>query len=378
MIKLLLGILLLCFTSPVISSDDDVFDLAAKYNATKKGLSKLELKKRRVLAEIYSIEKKTNKLVLQKTELDEDKMNLDAKLSNISKRVIEIERQIQTLIPDLVERLSFADQINGLPWLYTFLTAQSLNELDTTFETAKFINQQQSEKVVEFIGLMKELEEKKKKLNVTALKIVNLRKDLLKKKKDIESNQTHKNKFLKNLERRLTSEKINLKKIKGKGEKALKDSFFSDLHILFGSRFFDQKGKLPHPVDGPVTHGYGLNKGLLPDRIQLVHKGYFYGSATDQFVKSISDGRVRYVGPAQGYGQIVVIDHGSRYYSTYANLQKTNVKVNQEVNQGDPIGVTGFGHIQFGTGLYFEIRHFSQPQNPEDWLKKPAKHLANL
>lgn len=357
---------------------EDVFDLAARYNASKKDLNELESKKRKVMAEIYAIEKETNKLVLQKTELDEEKLNLDAQLANISRKIVEIEKQIESMIPELVERLAFAEQVNGLPWIYAMLTAQSLNELDTTFETARYINEQQSTKVFEFVELTEALSAKKKELNKTAIEIVKLRQTLRKKEAQIEKNQIDKKKFLTSLEKRLAAEQKNLKSLKGQGKAALKDSFFADLHILFGSGFFDQKGSLPHPVNKPIKHTYGLNKGLLADRIQLVHKGYFYQSEKSDEVSVVSDGRVRYVGPAKGYGQTVVIDHGSRYYTTYANLAEAKVKINQEVRQGDLVGVTGYDHLQFGPGLYFEIRHFSQPQNPEDWLKKSSKHLANL
>ncbi len=372
-------IIIFVFSSSCLAvAEEDVFDLAAKYNAAKKDVSLLETRKREVLSEIYSIEKETNKLVLQKTELDEEKLNLDGKLANVSKRIVEIERKVSSMIPDLVDRLAFTDQISGLPWIYTIMTAQSLNDLDNTYETARYINEQQGEKVVEFVRLTNSLKTQKAELKKTALKIVNLQKDLKGKERLIENNQKNKKKFLKNLERRLAAEKTNLKKIKGKGKKALENSFFKDLHLLFGSRFFDQKGELPQPIEAPLAHEYGLNKGLLPDRIQLVHKGHFYRTRGQQDAKSVSAGRVRFVGAAKGYGQVVLIDHGSRYYSTYANLASVAVKSNQEVKQGEVIGSTGFDHLQFGTGLYFEIRHFSQPQNPDSWLKKPNEHLANL
>ncbi len=370
---------LVLFLIPTFAfAEEDVFDLAAKYNATKKDLNNLESQKRKVLSDIYTIEKETNKLVLKKTELDEEKLNLDGKLSNLSKQIVEIEGKVRILIPELVERLSFADKISGLPWLYTILTAQSLSELDTTFEIAEYINEQQGEKVIEFVKLMESLKKQKTELKKTALKIVLLKKELQSQEKLIEQNQKGKKAFLKNLEKRLLTETNNLKKIKGQGKKALRTSFFKDLSLLFGSRFFDQKGQLPHPIEAPLFHEYGLNQGLLPDRVQLVHKGYFYRTHGPKKAQSISGGRVRFVGPAKGFGQVVVIDHGSRYYSTYANLKSSQLKPNQEVKQGAVVGVTGFDHLQFGTGLYFEIRHFSQPQNPENWLKKPKEHLANL
>jgi septal ring factor EnvC (AmiA/AmiB activator) len=33
------------------------------------------------------------------------------------------------------------------------------------------------------------------------------------------------------------------------------------------------------------------------------------------------------------------------------------------------IGTTGEGTTLFGQGLYFEIRHDAQPENPLDWIQ---------
>lgn len=357
---------------------EDVLDLAAKYNSAQKGVVKLETRKRQVLADIYAIEKETNKLVLQKTELGDKKLKLDGRLAEISKKIVEMEVQVREMIPDLVERLNFTDQVNSLPWFYTFLTSQSLNELDVTFEAAKQINKQQGDQLLTFVSLVEEMEDKKRELKKTALEIVQLQKSLKVKESAISSNQLNKKKILKNLERRLIAEKKSLKVIKGRGKRALKTSFFKDLDMLFGSSFFDKKGKLPEPIHRPVFHTYGLNQALLKDRVHLVHKGYFYQTFDSQPVTSVADGRIRFAGQVEGYGKVIVIDHGSRYYTVYANLNKLVGKRGQEVKPGQFIGETGFDHLQFGSGLYFEIRHFSQPQNPADWLQTKNEALANL
>jgi septal ring factor EnvC (AmiA/AmiB activator) len=359
--------------------DDEVFGLAAQYNAVKKNVTLLETKKRKVLAEIYSIEKETNKLVLEKTDLSEEKLQLDERLSTISQKIVGLERRAQSLVPELIDRLKFSNRISDLPWLYTIITAQTLGELDSTFETARHINKQQSAKIGEFVGLLKELRLRKAELNRTALGIVKLQKQLKTQEAKIETNQKNKKQLLSDLEAQIRSTQNNLQRIKGRGQQALKNSVFKDLDLLFGSQFFDQKGQLPPPINAPLFHGYGLNKGLLPNRIQLMHKGFFYRTLTDpQPVHAVSAGRVRYAGYAKGYGQVVILDHGSHYYTTYANLGETTLKTGDEVKTKQELGLTGHDHLQFGQGLYFEIRHFSQPQNPESWLKKSSKQLANL
>lgn len=359
-------------------AQDEVLDLAAEYNKIKKGVTKLEEKKRRILSEIYNIEKETNKLVLEKNDIDEKKLKLDGQLSQTSKKIVSLQNEIQTLLPDLVERVGFAEHVNDLPWFYTFLTSQSLSQLDRTLTTAAHINEQQSETVLRFLDLIKELELNQKELNKVAVEIVSTQKSLKAKELQIEKRQVEKKKYLGSLESQLNRKKIDLKTVKGRGRRALNNSIFKDMEILFGSGFFDKKGQLPHPVQSSISHGYGLNKGLLSQSIQLIHKGYFYQTLWPKEVVAVASGRVRHSGQVPGHGYVVIIDHGSRYYTTYANLGETRVRVGEEIKSGSLLGLTGHDHLQMGPGIYFEIRHFSQPQNPETWLQKPKEQLATI
>ena len=119
-----------------------------------------------------------------------------------------------------------------------------------------------------------------------------------------------------------------------------------------------------------------MNQGLLADKIQLIHKGYFYEAEPSTLVRAVAQGRVKAVKEIPSLGHLLIIDHGGHYYSVYSNLSKIHVKTNQIVTAKQRLGETGHRHLQMGVGLHFEIRHFSQPQDPEKWLKKRTQKLA--
>ena len=375
--KMALVFLIIILTNPLLA-EKDVLDIAADYNRLRKGVGNLQKEKRQILSELYKIEKDTSRLVIKKNEVNERKMKLDFSLKKVSREIVRIEAEIEKQIPDLIDRLKFTEQVNSLPWLYTFLTSQSLADLDNVFQSAKHINNHQGETLSTFIGLINNLEEHKEQLGKTALEIIKSQKELSLKEGEISKNQQSKKRILTDLNIKLKKEKKDLARVKAKGKKALENSFFTDLSLLFGSDFFDQKSLLPHPIAAAVSIPYGLSKELLQDSIQLSQKGYFYESNKAKLVSVVAPGRVRYVGQQPGYGRIVVIDHGSRYYTVYANLKSTKVKKGQEVGKKQALGLTGHSHLQWGRGLYFEIRHFSQPQDPKLWLKKEIKRLATI
>ena len=46
------------------------------------------------------------------------------------------------------------------------------------------------------------------------------------------------------------------------------------------------------------------------------------------------------------------------------------------IKAGSEIGTTGSGGLRFEPGLYFEIRHFSEPLDPGKWLQENDQRIA--
>lgn len=363
---------------PTLSLAEDIFELAEKYNVKKDQVVNLEAKRRQILGEIYGIEKETHKIVTQKAELDEKKVQLDNELNRISNRIIAIENELSELAPQLNDRMAFFEQIDSLPWFYAFLTSQTVAELDQVFNSAQVLNESQANQLVNFVKIHERLGKEKVQLTSTAKEIVKIKKEISGNESKIENNQASKSKMLKNLEKQIVHEKNYLKNLKGLGKRALKNSEYKDLEMLFSTLFFEKKSELPHPIEGDVVQKFGLNRYLGNDAIDLMHKGLFYSGGPDQEVQAVAEGRVSYVGQLAGFGWTIVIDHGGRYYTVYGNLKKSLVKSQAVVKTKQKIGSIGHEHLQYRIGLYFEVRHFSEPQDPEIWLMPRESHLATL
>ncbi len=64
----------------------------------------------------------------------------------------------------------------------------------------------------------------------------------------------------------------------------------------------------------------------------------------------------------------MVLDHGDEYYSLYAHNARTFVRESEFVEEGQLIAKVGQSPY-FGPGLYFELRHYSDPIDPILWIK---------
>jgi septal ring factor EnvC (AmiA/AmiB activator) len=129
------------------------------------------------------------------------------------------------------------------------------------------------------------------------------------------------------------------------------------------------RGSLPWPVEGPVRAGFGRRKHPRVDTY-TVHNGIEIAAAPDAPVRAVHAGRVVFAQRFLGYGLMVVVDHGAKHHSLYAQLASVRVAPGQEVAAGDVLGLADPAGPD-GPGVYFEMRYQGRPEDPESWLGKP-------
>ncbi|HGF8717753.1 TPA: peptidoglycan DD-metalloendopeptidase family protein [Neisseria meningitidis] len=126
--------------------------------------------------------------------------------------------------------------------------------------------------------------------------------------------------------------------------------------------FSRMQGRLKKPVDGVPTGLFGQNRSGGD-----VWKGVFYSTAPAT-VESIAPGTVSYADELDGYGKVVVVDHGENYISIYAGLSEISVGKGYMVAAGSKIGSSGL--LPDGEeGLYLQIRYQGQVLTPSSWIR---------
>ncbi|EJF31210.1 AmiB activator [Enterobacter sp. Ag1] len=123
------------------------------------------------------------------------------------------------------------------------------------------------------------------------------------------------------------------------------------------------RGQAYWPVRGSLLHRYG-------EQLQgeLRWKGIVIAASEGTEVKAIADGRVILADWLQGYGLVVVIEHGKGDMSLYGYNQSALVSVGTQVRAGQPIALVGSSGGQGRPSLYFEIRRQGRAVNPQPWL----------
>ncbi len=122
-------------------------------------------------------------------------------------------------------------------------------------------------------------------------------------------------------------------------------------------------GQLMWPVRGRTLHGFGEQQ-----QGELRWKGMVIEAREGSEVKAVADGRVLLADWLQGYGLMVVVEHGKGDMSVYGYNQSALVNVGAQVRAGQPIALVGTSGGQGTPSLYFEIRRQGQAVNPLPWL----------
>jgi len=126
------------------------------------------------------------------------------------------------------------------------------------------------------------------------------------------------------------------------------------------------RGALPWPVDGKVVQTFGRH--YLPKySTYTVCNGHRYSAPGGAPVRAVFPGVVAFAQHFKGYGNMVVVDHGSDVYSLVAGLATIHVRLDQRVSMGSQLGLASPPSEE--GNVYFEIRGGEEPQDPRRWLQ---------
>ncbi len=86
------------------------------------------------------------------------------------------------------------------------------------------------------------------------------------------------------------------------------------------------------------------------------HQGVDYAAPTGTPAQSVGDGTVEFAGVQGGFGNMVIVRHGSGHSTVYAHLSRIHVRKGQVIQKGQTVGGVGSTGWSTGPHLHFEFR----------------------
>ena len=125
------------------------------------------------------------------------------------------------------------------------------------------------------------------------------------------------------------------------------------------------------PADGTITSWFGENRAAYG-----MHYGLDIGAPCGTPIRAAGTGTVEQAGPASGYGNWIVIDHGGGLTTTYGHMYADGVGTHAgaTVAAGEQIGAVGSAGQSSGCHLHFQVETNRTPIDPIGFLADRGVH----
>lgn len=135
------------------------------------------------------------------------------------------------------------------------------------------------------------------------------------------------------------------------------------------NRFVRHKGLLKYPVPGKIVKSFGRHKDPRMN-ITTFENGINIRTQRGEPVRAVTSGEVLFADWLQGYGNLIIVNHGESWYTLYAHTDEMFKKKGDRVDTREVIATVGDSSLSGKPDLHFEIRHHGKPLNPGPWFQK--------
>lgn len=369
------AVLILALVCPSISlaasTELEYKKIQERLDEEKRKLSAAQEREASVLNDLDDVNKRLN---TAESDLKKYRSNLkqtEAAISSIAIEMEKIKRSLERQKSWIKRKLRAMNRLGyGGDVLTQVLSAEDVAQLMRTWKYLEHVTLYEQKILKTYQENLRKLDSEQKKLEVLRLefktrqdKVKSKEAELAEKKKEKET-ILHSVRTEKATRQKMISE---LKEASRRMLEIIRESTKTDTYE--GKGFTQLKGKLLWPADGKIAIPYGSHKDPQFDT-PVFRNGIHI--QTDSFgdTRAVYGGKVIFAEWFKGFGQLVIINHGSGYHTLYGNLSEIFSKVGDIIKENQVIGKVGTSGVLNAQGIYFEIRYKGKPLDPVQWLKK--------
>jgi len=323
-----------------------------------------------LLAELEIVDATLRKHSARLTELESAMTTQQGMIVAKERDIIPIQAERQKIQAHMQKRINAYYQTGKIGMINVAFSAQTLPELLSIHDAFSALLQYDQNLLGQYRETLAELERNKKALILEKDLLATFLAQASQEKEALEKTSQEKNELLEQIRTQTKLHERAAQEI----EKAADDlsaqlSVMRQKKELYSQGFLINKGKLSPPVKGKVLTLYGQQeKNKLG--VEKISNGITIDASYGTKVKAIFEGTVNYAGYLHGYGNTMIIDHGFDYSTVISRIETLLKKEGDAVKTGEEIGIMGETATLVEEGLYIEIRHGADTEDPLLWLDK--------
>ena len=372
----LAALLILALACPSISlgapSELEYKKIQEKIDEEKKNLSAAQKREASVLNELDDVNKRLN---IAEKDLKKYHSNLkqtEAAISSLDLEMEKIKRSLERQKNWIRRKLRAMNRLGyGGDILTQVLSAEDMTQLMRTWKYLEHVTLYEHKVLRTYRENLQKLDTEQKKLEGLRIefktrqdKVKSKEAELAEKKKEKET-ILHSVRTEKATRQRMIAE---LKEASRRMLEIIRESTKTDGYE--GKGFVQLKGKLLWPADGKIAIPYGSHKDPQFDTPVFRNGIHIQTDSSGADARAVYGGKVIFAEWFKGFGQLVIINHGTGYHTLYGNLSEIFSKVGDIIKENQVIGKVGTSGVLNAQGIYFEIRYKGKPLDPAQWLKK--------
>lgn len=337
-------------------------DIRSQFERMRKQLLESDERQRETMSSLFRINKEMKHLVSERSKTDQERMNLESSAKTLAGRIVQLENRIKAQKVLLQGRLRAAYKLGGQGVARLLFSSSNSAQLERHLKILGSTARNDLNLMRDYSNSVAELSRQRQVFVTRLSSLRKARSKVSDQERMISDESQAKAKILDAIRRTQVKTLARLRTLRERGAKiglAQQDDELLDL--LLKPSFFERKGSLPSPIRAEIQRKFGLWKDSQYN-VTLNHKGLFYRAPAGTVVNAVFPGKVAFSGSIDGFGSTLILDHGDHYYSVYGGLGEISAVPGTEIQEGQKIASAG-------NGLYFEIRHFSEPYDPQQWMK---------
>lgn len=311
-----------------------------------------------------------SELALYNVQMEKTSQELSAVKKNIAGLKDKLQREQRAIEKTLVTLYKYGK----FDFLQFLLEAENMSALFSESKNLSFLARYQQNIIADYLKTLSELRTAEESQELKRAEYARFIQEADRKKKELEAQEAENKALLQQIQK---NKKVYQQALEEQNERArhlqsLMDKLASQ-EIVLPFRFvpfYERKGKLRWPVAGKVITRFGLERHPQFNTVTMNNGIEISPGQDDTSIRSIHSGKVVYADYFQGYGNLLIIDHGMNYYSLYGHCADFKVNKGDFVREDQPIAVVGDSGSLKGLSLYLEIRYKTKPLDPLQWLKR--------
>jgi septal ring factor EnvC (AmiA/AmiB activator) len=343
---------------------------AERLAALQRESEALATQEKTLLVELRRLEVEREIRVEEQKKIGRDVADVQQKLAEAAARATQLQQEADRQRPDVEARMVQLYKMGRAGYWRLLLDVSSLREVGRAYRTASALARIDRDRVEEHRRTLAALNAERATLQTRARELAALQKKAQAASAAVERAVTARSDLVKSIDERrdlnaqLAGE-LQDAQLKLQAALANAGSEPAGAPITLPLKAF--RGALPWPAEGIVSARFGRQPAHVAG--PPIRNGIELSLGEDKPVHAVHEGTVAYADAFSGYGNLVIVDHGSGAYSLYGHLSSMAVKKGDSVAPTTTVGLTGRNPAG-NPALYFELRIDGQPVDPLQWLKR--------